>query len=244
MEIFAHRGASAERPENTLAAFARALDLGAEGVELDVRLSIEGVAVVMHDATVDRTTNGTGPVDQLTAGALHLLDAGDGEPVPSLAEVLDLLAGHARLNIEIKDPAAVSAVIAATAVHPQLQWFVSTGDWAVHRRLRDLAPAAVLFPTSTGRLGDAETSLDASLAFAAQVGASGLSIWQHGLEAADVDALHAKGLQACVWTVDDPARARELLDLGVDAITTNDPATVRAVRDGVAGRYSQRTPSR
>lgn len=243
MEISAHRGASAERPENTLAAFARALDLGAEGVELDVRLSADCVAMVMHDPTVDRTTNGAGAVSRLGVRALQRLDAGDGEPVPTLGEALDLLAGQARVNIEIKDPAAVRAVIAATAVQPRLDWFASSSDWSALRELRRVAPYAVIYPLSVGRPdrgpgpGGEEALklvLDAALAFAAEVGARGISIWEGGLHGAEVEEVHARGLEAWAWTVDDASRARELIAAGVDALCTDDPALLRSVRDGVA----------
>ena len=107
--MVAHRGASAEAPENTLAAFRLALQQGAPAVECDVHLSADGCPVVIHDETVDRTTNGKGAVVGLTRAALRGLDAGSwrgprfaGEPIPTLEEALELCAGRARLFIEIK----------------------------------------------------------------------------------------------------------------------------------------------
>lgn len=110
MEIFAHRGASGTHPENTMAAFKKAVSLPIEGVELDVHLSKDGVPVVIHDEAVDRTTDGAGFVKDLTFDELKELDAGSwfseefrGERIPSLREVLELFAGTGhRLNIELK----------------------------------------------------------------------------------------------------------------------------------------------
>lgn len=106
--ILAHRGASAHAPENTLAAFELALAQGAHGVELDAKLSADGVVVVIHDATVDRTTNGKGRVSQLTLAALRELDAGSffsqefsGEKIPTLAEVFEAIGNRGYINVEL-----------------------------------------------------------------------------------------------------------------------------------------------
>src|SRR3989304_10409901 len=106
--IFAHRGASAYAPENTLAAFRLALEHGADGIELDAKLSADGQVVVIHDQTVDRTTDGHGRVNQLTLTQLRQLDAGfckgaafKGERIPTLAEVLEMLGDRLIINIEL-----------------------------------------------------------------------------------------------------------------------------------------------
>ena len=100
--IVAHRGASAERPENTLAAFERAIEIGADAAECDVRLTADGAAVVLHDATVDRTTDGAGVVASMSAAEVRRLSAGDG-PVPMLADVLACLSGRIGAVVELKD---------------------------------------------------------------------------------------------------------------------------------------------
>ncbi len=106
--IFAHRGASAHAPENTLAAFELALDQGAHGIELDVKLSADEEIVVIHDATIDRTTNGQGRVSKLTLAALRELDAGSffsskysDEKIPTLAEVFDQIGSRTIINVEL-----------------------------------------------------------------------------------------------------------------------------------------------
>ena len=99
--ILAHRGASAYAPENTLAAFELAREQGADGIELDVKLSADGIPVVIHDETVDRTTDGTGAVADLSLAALKELDAGNGQQIPTLAEVFESVGQDLFINIEL-----------------------------------------------------------------------------------------------------------------------------------------------
>ncbi|MEM2795626.1 MAG: glycerophosphodiester phosphodiesterase family protein, partial [Thermofilaceae archaeon] len=101
--IVAHRGASGYEPENTLRSVRKALEMGVDAVEVDVRLSRDGVPVVIHDETVDRTTNGSGRVSDMTLKELKRLDAGAGEQIPLLEEVLEVVKGHAPLFAEIKE---------------------------------------------------------------------------------------------------------------------------------------------
>ena len=97
VKIIGHRGAPREEPENTWRSFGRALELGVAGVELDVQLTQDGRLAVIHDETLDRTTNGHGPVKDFTLAELQRLDAGQGEPIPALEEVLELVRGRAQL---------------------------------------------------------------------------------------------------------------------------------------------------
>ena len=105
--IIAHRGAASRYPENTIAAFEAAIRMGADGIECDVRLSADGAPVVIHDATLERTTNGSGKVCRLTARQLKLLDAGEGEKIPTLEETVELCKDRALLCIEFKDVKSV-----------------------------------------------------------------------------------------------------------------------------------------
>ena len=109
MKLFAHRGVSAHAPENSLIAMQMALDLNADGIELDVRL-VAGEAMVIHDADLDRTTNAEGSVYLLDQQQWQQLDAGDGNPPPSLQQVLQLVAGRCAVNIELKDSLVVTTV--------------------------------------------------------------------------------------------------------------------------------------
>src|SRR5918995_4154710 len=110
MLIYAHRGVSVNHPENTLRAFQHALAIGVDGIELDVHATADGIPVVIHDRDVARTTDGTGYVDQIPLVRLETFDAGDGERVPTLAEVLALVGDAAHLDVEIKGTGIERAV--------------------------------------------------------------------------------------------------------------------------------------
>ncbi|ALE07006.1 hypothetical protein AL755_18640 [Arthrobacter sp. ERGS1:01] len=230
MRIYAHRGVSAHLPENTLAAFSKALELGIDGIELDVYLSADRVPVVIHDDTVDRTTNGTGPISDFTARELGLLDAGGAQHVPTLDEVLALAAGKARVNIELKDATAVATVLDVVGAHPGLDWFASSSDWDALVELAGLAPDGDCYPTTLGLSlepggpGGVREAIDFALAH----GGSGISIWEGSLDGPAVEDVHACGLEVWAWTVNDPGRAQELTDLGVDALCTDDPELIRS----------------
>ena len=111
----AHRGASADRPENTLAAFEEAIRQGADVIEADVRTSSDGELLVINDALLDRTTNATGPVSGTDYARARSLDAGRGERIPTPDEVLELARGRARVTFDIKHREAVDGLIAIVA---------------------------------------------------------------------------------------------------------------------------------
>ncbi|MYJ75784.1 MAG: glycerophosphodiester phosphodiesterase, partial [Gammaproteobacteria bacterium] len=139
MLIIGHRGAAGLAPENTLAGFARAVELGVDGVELDVHLAGPEV-VVIHDERVDRTTNGVGLVRDLTFAELRRLDAGDGQRVPTLKEVLDLVPEHMLVNIELKGVGTAEPVAAIV------------GDLALGAK-RGRLPALLVSSFDHGELG-------------------------------------------------------------------------------------------
>jgi glycerophosphoryl diester phosphodiesterase len=112
-QIVGHRGAPRQAPENTLLSFKRAIDIGVDWIEFDLRETRDGVLVVIHDDTVDRTTNGTGKVRDMTFEELEGLDAGDGQRIPSLAEVIALAKGRAGMDMEIKVPGIEEDVVDA-----------------------------------------------------------------------------------------------------------------------------------
>ncbi|MBB4264500.1 glycerophosphodiester phosphodiesterase [Roseospira visakhapatnamensis] len=230
--VIAHRGASASAPENTLAAFRRAAELGARWVEFDVTLTADGRPVVIHDDTLERTTDGAGRVAETTLAALADLDAGTwfapdfaGELVPTLEEVLDLLADMGLgANMELK-PApgrdtdtAVVALDVARAMWPAAAppLLVSSFSRPALRVARDVTPQ---WPRGLllGALTDD---------------------WRSEAEAADVWAVHADadvirardvaevldaGYRVMVYTVNDPGRAANLWDWGVHGIFTDRP---------------------
>lgn len=217
--IYAHRGASAELPENTLPAFARAVELGAYGIELDVHLSADGVPVVIHDETVDRTTNGTGAVADLTVEQLQALDAGNGEPVPTLRQVLDLVSGKIHVNIEIKAGEAGDAVLALTGEYPDLGFAISSFNHDALRHVRGTDPDIELWPLTAAVSDDV-------IATALEVGAPQINAYDRMLNDEIMAAVGGQGLGVWVWTVNDVDRARELLAQGAVGICTDDPAAM------------------
>ena len=243
--IVAHRGASSSRPENTLVAFEEAARLGARVVELDVRLSRDGVAVVVHDPTVDRTTDGTGAVHELTAAELGALNAGTPEhpaAVPALAEVLDLLSGRAAVALEIKNLPGEPAYEAdgesiVRAAHAELDRTGFEGPaLVISFNPSSIAASRALDPgVATGLLATEHIPPADALALA---GAGGHEMVLPGTRsllpagAEFVAAAHEAGLRVGTWTVDDADLVGELLGWSVDAIASNDPETALGVLAG------------
>ena len=219
VKVYAHRGASVEFPENTLAAFGRALELGVEGIELDVHLSADGVPMVIHDATVDRTTNGSGAVMEMTHAELQALDAGNGEHIPTLGEVLDLVGNRLHVDIEVKANAAGEAVLREVNGR-DLRWLISSFDWDVLRYVRSQRSDVELWPLTHGASDDA-------IAVAKEIGAPALAISHKGMDADIAAFLTEQGLGFWPWTVNDPALARTLVEWGAIGICTDDPAVIQ-----------------
>jgi glycerophosphoryl diester phosphodiesterase len=244
--IVAHRGAPTERPENTLAAFEAALDAGAAAVEFDVRATADGHAVVIHDAALDRTTDGAGLVrDHTLAEVLRLrIEGADGRShsVPTLHETLAMLSGRAAADVEIKnvpgdpdfDP---DDEVAVALVHRALDDVGFSGGVIVSSfNPRSIAVSRELRPeTATGLLTDRGVDAAAALHFAGEQGHQWIlpfadRVADHGVGFAG--RVHEAGLLLGTWIVDDADRARELLAAGVDAVATNEPRTiVAACRD-------------
>lgn len=220
MLIYAHRGASGRLPENTLAAIRGAIEDGADGVEFDLHATADATPVLLHDRDLARTTSGRGPVDRLASTELAGIDAGGGEPVPTLAEALHVAGGRVRLDIEIKRAGIEAAVLADLRRFPAADWFVSSFDWGILRAFRVLDGGASLWPLATNLD-------DALLAAAAQLGAPGVAL-SAGTYSPDVAAaLVARGLACAVWTVNDPSEARRVRALGATILVTDWPAEMR-----------------
>jgi len=224
--VIAHRGASGTCPENTLVAFRRAAELGAHMIELDVQLTRDHEVVVMHDWTLDRTTDGTGAVGAFTFAELQCLDAGvwfdarfRGERVPSLAEVLAAVA--LPVNVELKpvgDDGLVEralAVVDAAAAGARVVF--SSFDASSLVRLRGRAPGARI-----GVLWE-DAPIDEAVRLAERVGARTLHVRKDAITAAVVAAARAGGLGVLGWTVNDPRDYDRLDAAGVDGVFTDFP---------------------
>jgi glycerophosphoryl diester phosphodiesterase len=243
--IVAHRGYSGIAPENTLAALSLGVRAGAGYLEIDVHTSADGVPVVIHDYTLDRTTDGAGPVADQPLAALAALDAGGwhsdayrGEPVPTLGQALDLIAKEPGVDLllEVKPLAtrAQTATVIDEVVARDLtaRVLLQSFDENVLRDARDLAPAAL-------RLGLLREELDTDPVAAAR--ALGCAAYNPGVDAllaapAVAAELLAAGLLILVWTTDDEREWRALTDLRVTGIITNRPAELRAWQSGTGHR--------
>jgi glycerophosphoryl diester phosphodiesterase len=235
-QVIAHRGASADAPENTLAAVELALAQGADRVEVDVQRTADGVLVLVHDADLRRTTDvgparAGDPVGAFTLAELRRLDAGSwfaprfaGERIPTLDELLDLVRGRAGVHLELKDPARYPGVErqVVAALRPGDDVLVQSFDHACVRRVHALAPDVPLGLLVEEPLDPA--ALRAAAGFATEVNPD-LAVVDQSV----VDAAHAHGLAVSVWTVDDVADLRRTRDLGVDAIITDVPAVLAAL---------------
>jgi glycerophosphoryl diester phosphodiesterase len=239
--VVAHRGASAERPENTLASFERAIETGADAVEFDVRITADGHAVVLHDPDVARTTDGAGLVSDLTLEEVRALRVGGSdERVPTLEEALRRCSGRIAVDVEIKNlpgepgfepdrERAVDALFDALEAEafegPVLVSSFNPASIAHARREQPDVPTGLL----TGFAVGAHDALAAAVAaghpwvlpFVLQVREAG-----EGYAA----QVHQAGLRLGTWIADDPADAVALMRAGVDAVATNDPATIVAAR--------------
>jgi glycerophosphoryl diester phosphodiesterase len=235
--LVAHRGVSARFPENTLAAFHAAVADGALMLELDVGLSADGVPVVLHDETLNRTTDGRGPLSAMAWPQVAELDAGSwfgpafaGEPVPTLARVLDELGGRIAINVEIKPEAVRSEP--AGGIEEQVVALVRA------RALEDQVVISSFEPTAVGRIKRLFPELPAALlyhnelpqdavALLALYEADGLHVNKRHVTAELVETLHAAGRYVGVYTANSARDLRRLGELGVDAIFTDDVAAAR-----------------
>jgi len=226
--VLGHRGAPLERPENTLGGFRAAVEAGADGVELDVQRSADDVPVVIHDLTLDRTTDGSGEVRAQPWSDLSARSAGPGEPLRRLEEVAEWAAGAgAWLNVELKGEGTEAATLAALERAGILdRTLVSSFLPVVVLEVGKLAPGV--------RRALVTEVWNATVAgLTRDCGAGGVCI-HRGLATPDVlRQLAGAGLSTVVWTVDDPGEIRSLLRARVAGIITNDPRGAVEVRSTV-----------
>ncbi|WP_166353706.1 glycerophosphodiester phosphodiesterase [Phytoactinopolyspora limicola] len=224
-----HRGAMAVAPENTMVSFQLAAELGANEVELDLRLSKDGVLVVVHDATVERTTNGAGAVADLTYAELRSLDAGDGQPIPTFEEVLD--GTTVALQAEIKAPEAVDPLVALLNRRPRDAARVSpcSFDPDVVAELARRRPSNLV-----GWIG--REASPAAVHRARTLGAGRILFGWPGMDDDLVGLARELDLHVNVWPVNTPDQVHAAAALGVDGFTTDQPSllfdTGYTIRDG------------
>lgn len=233
-KVFAHRGASGYAPENTLAAFRLAGDLSADGIELDIQMTKDGELVVIHDTTVDRTTNGTGWVKDLTIRDIKALDASMGsqeypdEKVPTLDEVFDLMADSAlAIDIEIKD----SQVIYPGIVEKLLQ-IIDKRDWEYRITISSFNHITLAHIRQIGSLAYTGVAFRDDLYepwnYAHQLWATALHPHFQYVDYVPnlIEESHNSLLEINVWTVNEIADIDRMLAWGVDGIITDFPDRV------------------
>lgn len=221
MQIIAHRGASGLAPENTLKAIRLALTLGAQAIEIDVQRA-DGELWVFHDRRLERCTDGRGVLTAQSRAYLAGLDAGEGEPIPTLWQVMEAIAGKAELHIELKGAQTADEVARLTRRAEAELGFVPT-QWVVSSfHHPELARFAALRPEI--RLGALTATIPLTLAaFAAELGAWSLNCDLDFVDEALVMDAHRRGLKVLVYTVDHTADLTALAAMGVDGIFTNRP---------------------
>ena len=237
--LIGHRGASACVPENTLASFLKAVELGCDAVEMDVHLSQDGVPVVIHDDTVNRTTDGKGRVENLTLAQLQLLDAGSGECIPTLQEVLDALRGKVRhVFIEIKDKALAVPVARLIAENITRGW-----DYAMlpvicfnPETLEDVREANANIPLGVHLDPAPETQRQPGVAKCRAESCltdAEIALWRHKpkyllpnidtMPEGIVPLAHRYHAQVVAWTIRTKEQADRAVTLQVDMAITDDP---------------------
>lgn len=217
-----HRGAMGYAPENTLKSFKKALELNIDAVELDVYVCKSGELVVIHDDKVDRTTNGRGYVVEKTLTELKNLDAGEGEKIPLLSEVFDVVDKKVKINIELKGPNT------AKPVNDLIEDYVKNKGWQYadflissfnHYELKtfnELNPQIKIGALITGiPIGFTE--------FAKKINASSVNLCVEFINQSFVDDAHKRGLEVYVWTVNDPDDIARMKKLNIDGLFSNFP---------------------
>jgi glycerophosphoryl diester phosphodiesterase len=231
VSVIAHRGDSAHTPENTLPAYERAFALGADMIEADVRLSRDGVPVVFHDETLDRTTNGTGTVEELTLAEIKKLDAGSwmspefaDERIPTLAETMRLVkskGGKILLDLNAEGLGPRIAELAREVGLPTSSLVVGTWtDSQTADSVRHLQGAQILRTNDDLKGGSPE--------FIARVKARGVTGFELGANWSPefVEAAHAQGMAVYAYTINDEQQMRRLIAMGIDGIETDVPGVL------------------
>ena len=216
MMIMGHRGAAALEPENTLLSIKKAMEIGVDAVEIDVHLSKDKEIVVIHDSTLDRTTNGTGPVSNYTLSELKKYDAGKGEAVPTLQEVMELTDKKVRLVIELKEKDTERIVVEHIKKNRLEDNVYVISFW--HGLVKNVKEIDSCIKTGVLFVG---CPVDTSIAD--QVSADALVIKYTFIDAEFVELSHKNDLKVFIWNIDDPDLIKPFVDMGVDGIGSNNP---------------------
>lgn len=218
----AHRGAKGYTPENTLAAFQKALDMDADGIELDVHMSADGKIIVIHDETVNRTSNGIGFVTDFTVQQLKAFRIDGIHQIPELSEVFELVNRRCLINIELKSATATQPVCSLIEKYvSEKNWkydsfLVSSFDWTALQKIKSLDPKIQL-----GVL--AATNLELAIAFAKFIKAETIHPYFHLLNAENTKLMQEEGFEVFTWTVNEMEDIARMKSFNVDGIISDFP---------------------
>ena len=240
--VCAHRGRSSLFPENTMIAYEAAIEVGADFMELDVRRTVDGELVCIHDPTVDRTTDGSGEVEQMTLAEVQALDAGAwlddehaGARIPLLQDVLKQIAPRLVVDIEIKQreiAEQVAQIIRETDALRRVT--VVSFDHDDLRTAKAAEPSLACGLITSGPEEEADEPERALIASALECGASFMSCSHRSVTPTLVRECQLAGLTLMAWTMDEPEDIRRMIDLRVSALVSNYPERVLAMLDGAA----------
>lgn len=216
-----HRGAKGHVAENTLASFAKAFELGCHGIEFDVHLSADGEIIVIHDETLDRTTDGKGKVRDLSLSQLRHLTIDSVHPIPILSEVIDATPENHLINVELKARITAKPVMHLIEKHVEngrdyRQFLVSSFDWIALKEIREANPEIPLGVLT-------ETDLPLAIAFSQSIKAETLHPFHHLLTDENVKEMQARNLKVFPWTVNELEDIARMKSLKVDGIITDFP---------------------
>ncbi len=224
MLCIAHRGARAERPENTIAAIELAIKQGADAIEIDVR-EHQGQLIIFHDEIVDRTTSSRGELSNFSFEQLRQLDAGNGQKIPILGEVILSIAQRVPLNIELKDNASAPLVLACIEDFVSKGWeykdfIVSSFFHPLLQSLKQQQPQLAIGALSAGVMVD-------YAAFAQNLDAVSINLCSDSINQAIIDDAHQRGLKVFIYTVNDIREFEQFYQMGADGLFTDYPLKLK-----------------
>jgi glycerophosphoryl diester phosphodiesterase len=211
-----HRGARAYEPENTISSFRKAIEIGVDAIELDVRKTKDNELVVIHDADVKRTTNGEGLVSDLTLAQIKVFSAEKGEKIPTLQEALDFIDKKVKVLIELKETGIEEGVL--SAVH--------------HRGLGENVIVVSFLEEALKKVKELDAKIETGLIYAKHknpvkaaldINANYLVAFYRFTHTANVAKAHENGLKTIVWTINNPQEVKDFIKKGVDGIASDKP---------------------
>lgn len=216
----AHRGARGYEPENTLQAFQKAIQMKADGIELDVHLSSDGHLIVIHDETIDRTTNGKGFVNNLSLQELKDFRIENKHQIPTLSEVLDLINQQCFVNIELKGIGTADAVVTLIELYiSEKNWsydsfLVSSFDWEYLKQIDSLNPKIAIGVLT-------ETDIESAITFAKEIKAKAIHPDFHLLNKENTKQIQEIGFQVFPWTVNEKEDIAKIKTYNVNGIISD-----------------------